>query len=92
MLLDIVNIIKIFNGLNIGSLIVYICVLGFVENGEDFFIFCNGIYWINILFVCFGEFKIEFINDFENIGIMILIVFMFIFYLNVLFVELLLLK
>lgn len=89
---DIANTIKISNGSNTGSLTVYICVSGFVENGEDPFISCYGTHWTNTLFACSGELKIELLNDFENIGTMIPIASMSIFYLNALFVELLLPK
>lgn len=89
---DIANTIKISNGSNTGSLTVYICVSGFVENGEDPFISCYGTHWTNTLFACSGELKIELLNDFENIGTMIPIASMSFFYLNALFVELLLPK
>lgn len=73
---DIANTIKISNGSNTGSLTVYICVSGFVENGEDPFISCNGTHWTNTLFACSGELKIELINDFENKGTMIPIAYL----------------
>lgn len=49
---------------------------GFVENGEDPFISCNGTHWTNTLFACSGELKIELINDFENKGTMIPIAYL----------------
>lgn len=54
--LDIINVVKVFGGYSNGSLIVYICVFGFVFNGEDLYIMCNGKFWMIMLFVCFGEY------------------------------------
>lgn len=52
---DITNAVKVPGGYSNGSLTVYTCVSGFVPNGEDPYITCNGKLWTTTLFACSGE-------------------------------------
>uniref|UniRef100_K1P4U8 Sushi, von Willebrand factor type A, EGF and pentraxin domain-containing protein 1 n=1 Tax=Magallana gigas TaxID=29159 RepID=K1P4U8_MAGGI len=51
---DITNAVKVPGGYSNGSLTVYTCVSGFVPNGEDPYITCNGTHWTTTLFACSG--------------------------------------
>lgn len=59
--LDIVNVLKIFDGVYNGSVIMYVCFLDYVVSNVVNIIVCNEISWMLINFFCFLGISYKFI-------------------------------
>lgn len=55
-LLSIYNVDVFIEGFQIGNLVLYLCVEGYVVIGGLLIIVCNGMYWFQINFFCLGWF------------------------------------